>query len=443
MFIGLNNAGLLYIKQGTSFENLQLAQGYFESVIQAGIPLFESLSELLQIELIRALCNAVRTTFEVDASPEACAKALSYLRRALTLAKRKFASYSPLGKQSVLHYILSCYLPSVSKLAVRKVDLLQKIVDLGEVCFDELDEASRALIESAADGIESINYNKRHQAAAMLPQSLVWCAWSTNLLTIANGRTRAQNPLRNRVVDGPGSDRWLTRGKAFPASPKRLEQARTVRLLSQSRLAIHNQQQSLQGLTDTPREKLLLSSVAHHIACAHSWSVTIDRADQWLLALLCVHAPVLLPTYAVSEMDALDWQPDVASIATALQFEAMQSNDGSLRSLEHFAFLLQHPELAQLRYAMSDDDTANVYQWLSAWLDEGDGNALGEALQMEWLNRERMIQQLEAWLAHRGVPNAYVVARDACLLGQADRAIAEALCTSDPKSLPHRSRVNC
>jgi CHAT domain len=449
----LTNAGFTHSQQDKSPAVLAQAQQHYQRAIALGVPRFESLNADAQDQLLRALMNAGVLHCQQDSSPAGLAQEQQHYQRAIDLGEHRFATLSADSQAKVLRALTNAGVlhsqqdKSPAGLA-RTQQHYERAIDLGELRYDSLNIEARHEVASSAENLETILYNLGSRATARLPQSLVWNLWARGLDNITNGRIRAQIPLRNRSADGPGADRWLTQGNSFPAVMQRRGQASTVRMLAQSRLAVHSQVPSMPAILQPRQEERVLTATGRTIAQARGWPLSIQGAAHWLLALLCAHAPVLLPAMpdciaAPSDTPAQpDWQPNLAAIASALKFNGMRLDGGGFRAPYYWERLLPVSKRGDLRYIHAAEDAGTIHAWLRTWLDDGDGRALGDALLFAWQEHSSTIEAMATWLAQRGLPDAHKRARDACLLGLADKVVAEALAVPLPMALPHRSRLN-
>jgi CHAT domain-containing protein len=453
----------------------------YERVAALGEPLFDSLNNVAKALVLQALNAAADLLDRLDDSPSRWVKALDCYRRAATMGETIFASLDDLGKESVVLALVFAgethkQLDASPSGLLQELDGYERAVSLGEPLFNSLNGFGKQLVLQAlsavgfkhkhlddspsglvkeldcyersivlfehypmvdsvsmeaalmsVDLLESGLYNLRQPPSSALPLGIVLLPWTEIQGRVDNARIRAQVPIRNRVADGPGADRWLTRAKAFPADVHKPEQANTVRRLAQARLAIHAQSRELSALGQSGQQERLVSSIAKRIAQSRGWPLQCESLAHWLLALLSVHAPQLVAMPASRRWQDSRWSPDVPAIAQVLRFEAMRFEDGSFRAPHYWGRLLAHFELAGIRYNQDPQDTVQASQWMGDWLDRSDGKALSEALQLQWLNLNMPTQELAQWLGEQRMENALVVASLACWGGQSERAVAQAL----------------
>jgi CHAT domain-containing protein/tetratricopeptide (TPR) repeat protein len=445
----LFNAGLMH---GALDSPTDWGKGlyYFERAAELGEPEFDSLDESGKWSVLAALLNAGVKHSQLDLSPTGWAKALDCYERAIALGEARFDALGGDSKSSVLNALANagvCH----GRLEDRPTGLAKssacykRAIALGEHELQLLNARCRDQFQINLDLLESDLYNSARRPSSAMPLSIVLLSWSDRSSHISNAQIRAQVPSRNRSADGLGSDRWLTRANAFPVEVHRREQSSTVRRLAQARLAIHAQSQNLGTLVQPGKQVRLAASIARHIAQANDWPVGLESLAHWLLALLSVHAPELVSLPSHRHWQESQWSPDIPAIARVLRFEDLRFENGAFRASYYWATLLAHSELDVMRYEYVPEDSVHASQWMGDWLDRADGKALRESLQLQWLDLVQPTQKLATWLDKQGVAEPMVIASRACLSGQADRAIAQALQSGDQSngaSRPHHGHLN-
>jgi hypothetical protein len=447
VLLALVNAGVMHRKLDDSPSGWAKELKYNGYAAALGESLFSSLDDGGKASVLRALVNSGVRHSELDDSPTAWAKASGFYERAIALGESRFDSLDDVGKASILSaWVYTGHthgqLNNTPNGRAKALYCHEHGVALVEQQLQRLNAESIDGAREAVNALEATLHNSGRRPSSALPLGLVMLPGTESRTFVNDARTLAQVPRRNRSVDGPGSDRWLTKAKAFPADVSRPEQARTVRRLAQARLAIHAQIRDFPLLGQRDQQDRLVPPIARHIAQAKDLPVQCESLAHWLLALLSVHAPQLVAQPSHRHWQVSYWSPDLPAIAQALRFDAMRFEDGSFRAPYYWATLLAHGELDGLRYHQVPDDNVTASQWMGYWLDRSDGKALSEALQLQWLNLVRPTQELAKWLGKQGVAEPLELATWACLSAQADRAIAQALQSSaasqhQPSALNH------
>lgn len=434
---------------------LRLCREYSERFINLCEPRFESVDLTIKVAFLKTLNNsAARLSFETQG--DSAKTQMHYLlSRIVTAGESIFYELDADGRGYVLvalHDIatLSWVEDHYGIGFSQAKSLMNRVLRLGRPYFADLSMAGRDAYISCASTIESYRRTAKMPISANHAELLAWLKWAKDYKNLRIEKSRSFAWSHHHSIAELSTIQWLISGKSFPASPERLEQASMVRNLAQSQIAIAGQQSQLRGLHPAPNAKVVLPSISGKIATAHGWPICINGAAHWLLALLCAHAPDLLPAIIVGNGGGIGeeilttdtWLPDIAAIARVLNFDGMRLDHDSFRAPYFWGTILPSPLLDSFRFVDTVENARTTSEWLDAWLNKNNGHVLSDALQLEWLQHVDAIQQLAVWLQMRGLPNPARHARDACLLGQADMAVAEALLAPQPDTPPHRSKLN-
>ncbi len=458
----LFNAGSAHGDLEIGEAKIKEAMAFFQIAIDLGVDPFKTLTQEAQEVVLKSLFNAGVNRGKLPLGETGEKEVMAFFQKAIDLGVGPFKMLTQEAQSAVLQALVNAgsahrQFDSGEDWITRTLASFQKAIDLGVGCLDELNSESKKSLVYALGNFDVTYYNQGWRPMYASTLSLAWCAWGD----VNSIRTTADNDdrERNRSADGAGCDFWLTRAKAFPARVHHPQQAETVRLLAQARLVWYAHQRNLHDLIGSLQKRTPLVSVSRAIARSKRWPMKIKSVEQLLLALLCVHAPYLLPPDS-NVVSSSTWQPDIVGIANALKFGEMDTGDGSFRAPYYWFTLLPHHDLNAFQYNIHQEDGTLLSSWLSAWVNRGDATPLSDALRAEWMGwvlplspqsarpsvpgtpAMGLIEEMAQWLAQRGVSNPEQCARKACLLGQSDKMIAAALEKSKPQSLPHRSRLN-